>query len=1035
MAPRLLLASLLYFCPALMINVTAQKTPYFIEKITTGEGLSSNKINDLAQDDNGFLWIATSDGLNRFDGTEIKQYFFREGANSIPHNYVYCLKKLKRKYLAIGTQAGLSFYDGNTGTFRNFYHSQNNKLDDYNNTIIEMELDSKDNLWVASQNCIYVFDSLLLLKKIFHSPFSETDAGRKRLRYTAKMIPLSEGKVLLCLFDGWYISSAEANGVVRLKQSALKDQLSFIQKISTSFTGDVFEQYFPYAHVFKVYDKYLVCIKSNQDSLLLMDESGHQLSSCFFPFNKYPFVLWSQRVDMIDSSQLFFLFHNYGLSIIPITWKKGVPCMHNPSPLIFESTEYNNALCDRQGNWWLSTTDEGLQKISPYKQSFIGGILIDAPSAEQVKYETNSISRFGRSIWISTYGKGFFSIDPRSRHYEQHLFHHTGNDLWANFIWNLCQVSADTLWVGTQTGLFWFAISSQKYGRIPAFQGKPCAIDSVPITTQFMDTKGLIWIGLGKGNGLCYFNTLNHRFTYYPANSREYPFRYPLSFAENAKGDIWLTSDASNLLVKWNREKNHFQTISLPTTTNSQISNLYSIYCERDSICWVGSVTGGLIKFNTIKNTSTIYGHSKGLINSNIRSIWQDKSRRLWLATQGGLSCFDPKAETFSNYSTNEGLPVSFPTSSFYYDTLDKRLYSGGKGAYFSFDPDSMNTSLPPQETIITALQVNGQPFMFQPGKLIKFSPQQDDITIHYAAIDLNGGPQTVYAYKLVGEDTGWILAEHQRQINFSHLAPGSYKFVVRSQNNQGISSSKEASISFYISPPFTQTVGFYGLIILAIASLFYSLYRFRLRQLQRTEEIRNEISKNLHDEVGSTLTNISLGSLLAQKHIEQDGFANHLLDRIYQDSQNVSQTMREIVWSINPKIDTLGEALPRMLQYAAESLEAKNIELKADIDPQIEQLKLNMKQRRDFYLLFKEAVNNLARHSGAAHAQIRFELDGHSLVMTIADDGKGFSKPLMFLGNGLNNMKERAALHSWGLTIDSNLGSGTTFILRVIIP
>src|ERR1017187_5595074 len=128
MAPKWLFAFQMFLCPALMINATAQKTHYFVEKLSIGEGLSSNKINDLIQDDNGFLWIATPDGLNRFDGTEVKQYFYHDSANSLAHNYVYCLKKLKGKWLAIGTQAGLSFYNGNTGAFRNFYHIQNNEF-------------------------------------------------------------------------------------------------------------------------------------------------------------------------------------------------------------------------------------------------------------------------------------------------------------------------------------------------------------------------------------------------------------------------------------------------------------------------------------------------------------------------------------------------------------------------------------------------------------------------------------------------------------------------------------------------------------------------------------------------------------------------------------------------------------------------------------------------------------------------------------------------------------------------------------------
>src|SRR5258706_15735890 len=108
------------FCYICFIHGAAQDIPHFMEKLTAKEGLSSNKINDVMQDDNGFLWIATSDGLNRFDGTEITQYYYRDGINSLPHNYVYCLKKLPGNCLAAGTQAGLSFYNGNTGSFRNF---------------------------------------------------------------------------------------------------------------------------------------------------------------------------------------------------------------------------------------------------------------------------------------------------------------------------------------------------------------------------------------------------------------------------------------------------------------------------------------------------------------------------------------------------------------------------------------------------------------------------------------------------------------------------------------------------------------------------------------------------------------------------------------------------------------------------------------------------------------------------------------------------------------------------------------------------
>lgn len=1016
MAANRLIAFCPVFCASFMLNAAAQEMPHFVEKFTTTQGLSSNKVNDLVQDDNGFLWIATSDGLNRFDGTETTQYYYKDSANSLPHNYVYCLKKLPGDILAIGTQSGLSFYNGGTDLFRNFYYTKNNALDEYNNVITGLELDAKGYLWAASRNCIYIFNEQLILVKIFQSPFTVADALRERLRYVEKMIPLSDGQVLLCLYDGWYISSAEANGVTRTERFP--------------FT------HFPEAHIFKVFDRYLLCITPDKDSLLLMDENGRRISACSFPYNKYPYISWSQQVATMDSSRLLFLYHNNGLGIIRVTWKEGAPVIHQPSPVLFERTTYSNALCDRQHNWWLATTEDGVQKISLQKQSFKSNVLIHGNSGRPIDGEADHTSRYKNTLWIATYGDGFFKIDLPSGRQEQIRLQHTDNDTWANFVWTVRQVNADTLWVGTQAGLFWYCLSHKNCGRITGYPGKPAVLDSVSITTQFVDSRGWVWMGLGKGKGVCYFDTRERRFTWLPGNSALYPLRYPLVMAEDRKGNLWCTNDASTLLLCRDRSTGRFREVSLPSTFKKQVSNLYGICCEDDSIIWLGSVTSGLIKFNVPENRITLYGHDRGLVNSHISSIYRDSAKRLWLVTEGGIGCFDPRTELFFNYSENDGLPVKYPTAFFYYDTLGQSLYSGGKGASFSFDPATLNTCQPPRETLITSMQVNGRPYRFELYKPVLFSAEQNDITIHYATIDLTDGPQTKYAYKLIGEDTGWVTTGHQRQINFSHLVPGHYTFMVRSQNNRGIWSREEACISFYIRPPFTGTGLFYGLIVLTTGGIFYWLYRWRLQQLMRTEQIRDEISRNLHDEVGSTLTNISLDSLLAQKQLQNDAQVGRLLERIYQDSQTVSQTMREIVWSINPKIDTLGEALPCMLQYASESLEAKNIELRAEIDPEIERIKLTMQKRRDLYLIFKEAVNNLARHSHAGNASIRFQLVGTMLMMTITDDGRGFGGRISFMSNGLKNMKERAASHRWRLVIQHNdaIGSkgqqGVTLIL-----
>ena len=1024
-------------CLVIFSNITAQTPQYFSERLATDEGLSSNKVNDITQDDYGFLWIATSDGLNRFDGTEVVKYYHQENANSIPHNYVFCLKKLPGNYLAIGTQAGLCIYDGATGLFKNFYFRQNNALDEYNNAIVDIETDAKGNCWAYSGNCIFIFDSLLQLKKIIPSSYVETDISKKRLRFVEKILPLSDGNVLLYLYDGFKIYSAQTGIISTLENSFYHNKLSFLKNICFSPHRKP-AHYFPASNVFKVYDKYFLSIRQCMDSLFLIDEQGQLVSSCFFPYNEYPYISWSQQISILDSANLLLSFHNYGVAIIQVRWQNGNPIIHRASSLLFEANEFGSAFRDRQGNWWLATTEDGLQKISPQKQYFKGSLLINS-SGEQIKYEVASFNRHKNIMWVSVYGQGFFEIDLTTGTRRQHSFARHTKDNWTNFIWNIRQVNKDTLWVGTQVGMFWYSLHTKKAGHIPSYHGKPSAVDSVAITMQFEDSHGLVWMGLGKGNGMCYYDPNKTRFTYYPSNtSQGYPLRYPIAVDEDKKGNLWFVSDASTSLVRWERYKNWFQTIPLPFTFRQRAGGLTTIYYDSDSAIWLGTVTGGLMRFNPSDKSFSVFGHDRGLINSHISSIYKDKHKRLWLATDVGLSCFDPRTEMFVNYTTKEGLPSNFISAAFYYDSSLQRLYNGSKGLIFSFDPDSLNLDRPPQKTMITGIHVSGKSYNSQ-DMLTKFSSRQNDITIRYTAIDLLNGPSTNYAYQLLNtsilnEDTGWILAGRQRQINFSRLAPGKYIFSVRASNNIGTWSEESASLSFSIRPHFTQTIWFYALLILAIAAVFYSMYRFRLRQLMRTEQIRSEISRNLHDEVGSTLTNISLGSLLAQKQLTIESPVIRILDRIYQDSQSVSQTMREIVWSINPRVDTLSEALPRMLHYASELLEARNIELEAEIAPGIERVKLSIHKRRDLYLIFKEAVNNLAKHSKADHVKVSFQLVLHTLSMTISDNGTGFNETVTGGGSGIKNMQERARNHHWQLTIQSAPGNGTTILLKAQI-
>lgn len=1023
-----------FLCLSFFAEMKARELPQFIENLTTREGLSNNDINAIAQDEKGFLWIGTANGLNRFDGTEVVQYFHRDSSNSIPDNYIFCLKALPGNFLAVGTRLGLSFYNGNNGVFQHFYYKQRDGLDEHNNTVTLIESDIYGNLWVGSRTCIYVFDPQRKFRKVFHSPFTETDAQKRRLRFVEKILPLGNGKVLLALYDGWYTCSADAEGLTKTGSLSSAGQFDFVQKSSAYRNLPDSNERFPSSNLFKVLNKYFLRIQPGIDSLILLDEQGSYVSSSYFPYSRFPYVSWSQQVFTMDSARIVFLFHNFGLSTIPVTWVNGRPVIHQASDLQFQSDEYSCALSDREGNWWLATTRQGLRKVSPRRQIFKNYTLIDQHSGKPVIYEVSSINRIDNALWVATYGKGLFEIDLKSGKQFQHLFS-INNDIWANHLWNIRHAAPDTLWIGTQAGMLWYNIAKGKYGRCSAYSSRPVCFDSAPITTQFIDSRGLIWIGLGQGNGLCVFDNEKKKFTHFRANSPGgYPLRYPTDITEDKSGNLWFISDASLTLVKWHRASQQFQSIPIQAKHNTKISDLKSIYVENDSLLWVGTSSSGLLRLDLPKNEIKIYGYNEGLPGSQVNSIYMDQSKKLWLATNNGLSCFDPGTSAFINYSDKDGLSVNNPAASFYYDSNNEIIYGGGPGAVFHFDPEMLNMRAPSNTPVITAMLVNGKPYIPLPGNPIELSARQNDIALHFTAIDLTNGPQTRYAYKMTGEGEDWVELGTQRQIHFSRLSAGHYTFLVRSKNNWGKWSSGEAAVAFYIKPPFTQTVWFYGAALLLIALIFYGLYRFRLKQFIRTEEIRSEISRNLHDEVGSILTDISFSSLLAQKQFQGNAPARALLDRIYNDSQMVSQAMREIVWSINPQIDTLGDALPRMLQYSSALLEAAGIELDVETDNEIEDIKLNMQRRRDLYLIFKEAVSNLAKHSGATRAAVSFRLKGKMLIMTIEDDGSGFDMTAQLMNNGIRNMQERATKNDWQLSLQSQRDKGTVLELKLSI-
>ncbi|HEV8285372.1 MAG TPA: ATP-binding protein [Chitinophagaceae bacterium] len=247
-----------------------------------------------------------------------------------------------------------------------------------------------------------------------------------------------------------------------------------------------------------------------------------------------------------------------------------------------------------------------------------------------------------------------------------------------------------------------------------------------------------------------------------------------------------------------------------------------------------------------------------------------------------------------------------------------------------------------------------------------------------------------------------------------------------------GLAASKPIAYSFMVNAPFWQKAWFIVLIVVVIGLLAYAFYRYRMQQLIGLQKVRSRIATDLHDEIGSNLTNISILTNLGKKNLSEPAKANDFLKRISEEVSSSSQALDDIIWSVNSSHDTMEQIVARMRRYAAELFDAANIRYELQLDPVFEEKKLAMEQRRDIYLLFKESVNNISKHAGAREVSIQLAIVHNQLLLQVKDNGRGFDAEKEFNRHGLKGMKERVNKWEGKITIESAEQKGTAIEIRL---
>lgn len=686
-------------------------------------------------------------------------------------------------------------------------------------------------------------------------------------------------------------------------------------------------------------------------------------------------------------------------------------------------------LKDKSGIYWIGT-ERGIAKYDPRLYSFV----TVKPNAPFTLQTTNTLLEDGEHrFWAGNF-VGLGSMEPSTGIYKNYNRFFGLKD---EFVFSSVLDIDGTMWFGA-TGCLVHVYKKNKTGGIESLGADKISfpVEGKPgVTALAFDKAGILWAGT-RNEGLFRYDASLKTFKQYKGiqGDRNMLSTNSILCLYAISPDSLLIGTKGNGLILMHTDVEKFQKMEFEKNGEGlqfDYSIINAISEDHKKNIWIGTESGGLWKTNRSLSAFKNYSVLDGLESMNIKQIVIDDKEQIWLSTILGLEIIDPQKKRVVHYSEKDGLSVNQPD--YLIKTASGDLLRVDLNGIHIFHSSSinLNTGLPP--VYINRIQVMDKTIPVYGDTVIHLTYKQNYLSFDYVALNYTQSFKNRYAYRLKGINDKWTDAGTRRSATYANMGPGSYTFQVKACNNNGIWNEKGASILFIISPPWWQSWWFYTLCIFAAAGIIYALFQYRLHQKLKAFELRNTISRDLHDEVGSTLSSISFLSAMALNDVNNNkAKTQNTLQSISDSSHKMLEAMNDIIWNIQPQNDTLENIIARMISFASELLEARKISMHCNIADNIKHLHLGVNVRHDFFVIFKEAVNNLAKYSGAVNAYINMEFDAPYLVLSIIDNGKGFDRETTGRGNGLKNMQSRAEKIGAEYQLTTAPGAGTTIILKV---
>ena len=948
------------------------------------QGLPEYYVSGIVQDKAGFVWIATRDGLARYDGRRFKLFRHQSrNPRSLSNNVITSLQLVSDSALLVQLETGTSqVFNPQTEQFKDLLTRQRLDQDRIQVSRAILTADERQ-FWgrherqlmrySPRQNQIthYSLPDQFLPDKIFAGNHLLLDSLQHRI-YAPYPGGMAELDIRTGQFRAWPFSSLGQPGAV---------QTYYGIPLARRANGE------------------LLTVAPGR--LVTFSTRTHRFRTIPIPDKL------STTAGVLHGAFDGNTYFTYGMSVYRLTPDDRITLLWT-APRIDYRNYFHALLLDRSGVLWVGTNGDGVQQIDlsalptrtyPYQVNYLVDLLAielgfsvpDYIKANEMAYSL----RWSKGMrYLAGWMDGLYYRLLRADS-TQHQFgrlsaihaqyHPDGN--------GLKMITPGGLWLYVP---FKGILNVDTTGRLLAEW--PLLLEGV---TDIQPAGPLVWVGT-EFNGVYAYDLRQKRIVRH--------LRYQAGDATSLISDqVWcLAADPQD-----------------------------------PAVLWIGTQEG-LSRLDTRTMRCRNWTEQQGLPNATINCLLTDARGRLWFSTLQGISRLDPRTGRMRHFTTDDGLLDIEYRREHGAQLSNGRLAFGGATGMTLFDPLALEDSPRPIPVALTALRIGNVPVEPRPAgspltrslnatSTLSLNYSQNFLNFEFAGLQYNKPTTLQYRYQLTGVDADWVYVGNQTVANYTQLAPGTYEFRVNAADALGNWSRFVKTIRVQIAPPWWRTGWFYGLVIMASLSGMYGIYRYRLAQVLKLQHLRNDIARDLHDEVGSSISSIAIYSKIVLEQVGASTFKSEpLLVKITEQANDIMGSMNDIVWSINTQNDAFDKVFIRMREHAFQLLEAKGYTLHFEFDEHLHRTRLGLEKRRDVYLIYKEALNNIAKYANGQNVWISVHLRNASIDLLIRDDGQGFEMNAVgSQGNGLPNMNYRARALNGTLRIDSEPGTGTTLHLR----